>query len=484
MRSIQRSTLATALLALGLVACSSGRQDPGEETPDGGSSPDGGSPDAGDNGPTSCTEQHGVFIARVMTDGDRLAVVSEAGGAHTMLTPAGQRVGFSGMASACEVIYARHSDGIGNISEFRTVWLDGTHDRLLATVTQTGIRNIGNAVVTEDGTIVIDVMDTSEPLRRGTMAIKDGVATYLGKGERAAILNGHLVYTRYDVDPNKLDARAIKLDGTGDKRIGGGVFGDRIVGIHQGHVVLMSFDAEQGTNVSFADDLQGSRLEYAGRAGAILGGRLFGWNAANQLVQLNAQLEATTYDAGQWAAPIALVDDTTLLVQSDSRGIGTLALTPGATMTVIDADTANRSLGQRRGVVGTGDARRFVYAIYLDEGNSVRSIKLDGSSRIELSDQPFAGIDGMHENGTVLLSVSTETSETFFTVPAVGGTPQQLVAPAGLTLHSPRFTKSGRIVFNAMVEETLASRLVVFDAEGVGSTLDVGGEGYAIAMID
>jgi hypothetical protein len=363
--------------------------------------------------------------------------------------------------------------------------VDGTHDTLLATA-PSNVFKVHRALVLPNRSMVLRVLDGKTSLNT-VVVVAGNEITPVGEGTFNGVLDGQAVYTKY-VNSEPL-ARAVGLDGTNDRQLGIGIR-DSVQAVTASRVLLNVKTSSEGDEVAWSLDLAGDTKRYeGGRVVGVVGGKAFAWTTGqSKLVMLDDAMNATAFNTPDLVHPWAMASDGRLVTFRMGTGVGVLDTTKaGSNVKTIDALPMLVSLSSGF-VAGTGANARFVYTVTLRNGPEVRddlrSMNLDGTGRVDFEPASSSQLFGVTKSNKVLYLQQEGNGEEMYVLADAEGGDRLVVDEPDFSLHNPRITTSGPIVFEA---ENLTSRvtsLIAFEEDGTSRKLDFGENANLVDIVE
>jgi hypothetical protein len=427
--------------------------------------------------PVAPSEAQLVF-AKAQPGETRLYAQGESGTtAAVALTPAGARAEFGGTAGRTVVYGLLAADA--TLASVHSVSIDGTGPVKLADLTAAyrGLRGLHAA---SDGTLLVELALSSGA--RELHAVRAGKLLKLAPGSFLTERSGEVVYLAGAQSLGDLtgDIRAVRIDGSADRALGGNDGDDQFHGVVSGTVLLTAH--RSGAAAVHAVAPGAAAKVRAGSAGVLFSGGLLVAARAGALETLDGALSASAVALPAGAAPVAVLPDGRVAGLVTGQGLYAASATAS---TLLDSTKASAVLAPH--VLRSASGDRLVYTVSTDSGSFLRSTRLDGSGSVQLAEGRGQQLLFTSEaaGGRVVFyrTKGNEPGGWLSSVRAEGGDEKLLGDSATGTLAAADHdfggvTRSGRIVFEAELVEHLPPQLFVVEPDGAVRGL-TGASSYA-----
>jgi hypothetical protein len=421
-----------------------------------------------------------VVFSQIESGAPRLFAAGESTSAKAVaLTPAGVRAAYCG-SIARRVLWAQLASDATVVS-LHEVALDGSGDVALGDLPAAKYRSARGAWAVGGLTVVqLPRADGSGP---ELLAARNGGLTRLAQGRYLGAFGDRVAYlasaSSASIDAG--DVRSMKSDGSGDVALGGGEGKDLFHGITGGMLVLTVNGASPEVRaVSF----DGSELH--SRSGSV--GLLF--SRGSVVAAHGAGFEVL--DTGMSASPLRLpVGANVLAVLDDGRVAAHVAGTG-----VVAADSRGSQLldgfaaGNARGAHQVRD--RLVYTANGAAGSFLRSARVDGSAAVTLAEghgQEILFTSALPQGRVLFYRTNgVEPGGWLASAKLDGGDERLLGDDASGTRHAAdhdfgAVLGSGRLVFEAELQEGQKPRLYVMETMGEVRTLTAAGSYATLSAV-
>jgi hypothetical protein len=428
--------------------------------------------------PSAPSEAQLVF-AKAQPGETRLFAQGESGaGAPLALTPAGARAEFGGTSGRTVVYGLLAADA--TLASVHSVSIDGTGTAKLADLPTAAYRGLRGLHAASDGTLLVELALASGA--RELYAVHAGALVKLAAGSFLTERSGEVVYLAQaqSLGDSTGDVRAIRVDGSADRALGGGDGDDQFHGVVSG-TVLLTAHRSGAAEVRAVAPGAAAKVR-AGSAGALFSGGVVVASRAGGLETLDGALTASPIALPTGAAPVAVLPDGRVAGFVAGQGVYAASATAAA---LLDSTKASAVLAPH--VVRSASGDRLVYTVSTDTGSFLRSTRLDGSASVQLAEGHGQQLLFTSETagGRVVFyrTKGNEPGGWLSSVRLDGGDERLLGDAATGTLFAADHdfggvTRSGRIVFEAELVEHLPPQLFVVEPDGAVRGL-TGASSYA-----
>ena len=429
--------------------------------------------------PPAAPSEAQLVFAKAQTGETRLFAQGESGsGIAVALTPVGQRAEFGG-SSGRTVVYGLLAQD-GTLASVHQVSIDGTFASKLADLPAAAYRGMRGLHTASDGSLVVELALSSGA--RELHLSRAGALVRLAAGSFLTERAGELVYLAQakSLSEGTGDVRAIRLDGSQGRALGGGDGDDQFHGVVSG-TVLLTAHRSGAAEVRAASAGQSPKVR-AGSAGVLFSGGMLVARRGTAVETLDAALNASAVALPSSAQPLAVLPDGR--VAGFLSGQGLYAANSTAAV-LLDGTKASAALAPH--VVKSVSGDRLVYTASTDTGSFLRSARLDGTSSVQLAEGHGQQLLFTSESaGGRVVFYRTKGNEPGGWLSAVrfdGGVEKLRGDSSTGTLAAADHdiggvTRSGRIVFEAELVEHQPPQLFVVEPDGAVRGL-TGASAYA-----
>jgi hypothetical protein len=411
-----------------------------------------------------------LVFAKAQPGETRLFAQGESGtGPAVALTPAGARAEFGGSAGRTVVYGLLAQDG--TLASVHSVSIDGTGSAKLADLPAAQYRGLRGLHAASEGTLLVELAVSSGA--RELHAVRGGALVKLAAGSFLAERSGEVVYLAQAKSLADFtgDVRAIRVDGSAERALGGNDGDDQFHGVIAGAALLTAHrsGAAEVRSVTVASAGAAAKVR-AGSAGVLFSGGVLVARHGAAVETLDGALNASAIALPSGAEAVAVLADGR--VAGFVAGQGLYAANASAS-TLLDGTKASALLAPH--VVRSASGDRLVFTVSTDAGSFLRSAKLDGTASVQLAEGHGQQLLFTSETagGRVVFyrTKGNEPGGWLSSVRVDGGDEKILGDSATGTLAAADHdfggvTRSGRIVFEAELIEHLPPQLFVVEPDG------------------